>query len=243
VDTQALLGEQVLVLSLAAGWAQVAIPDQPTPIDSRGYPAWIPAEQLSALPPPPAALEATVVTPTAWLRDREDIEVLEVSYGTRLPVLSDRAGRVGLGLPGGASLAAPADAVAISAAGAPALAPTAAAVIGSARGFLGLRYLWGGTSGFGYDCSGLVYLVYKVHGVLLPRDADPQMRAGSVVGQAASGDLLFFVQAGSAYHVALYLGGGRALDSPDIAQPVEEIGLDQMPARNDYAGARRVLAG
>ena len=49
-----------------------------------------------------------------------------------------------------------------------------AEVIEFSRRFLGLPYLWGGTSTYGYDCSGFTQMLYRRHGVLLPRDASQQ---------------------------------------------------------------------
>ena len=49
------------------------------------------------------------------------------------------------------------------------------------RQFLGLHYLWGGLSAWGYDCSGLTWAVYRAHGITIPRDADAQFAAGTPV--------------------------------------------------------------
>ena len=49
-----------------------------------------------------------------------------------------------------------------------------AALAGFSKRFLGLPYLWGGTSTFGFDCSGFVQMLYRRIGVMLPRDAQPQ---------------------------------------------------------------------
>src|SRR3954469_12224888 len=47
VVTQALYGEKVIVLAVKHGWAKVAVPDQPSPLDRRGYPGWLPLRQLA----------------------------------------------------------------------------------------------------------------------------------------------------------------------------------------------------
>ena len=48
VVTQALYGEKVVVLQVRGSWAKVAVPDQPSPLDRRGYPGWMPLRQLVA---------------------------------------------------------------------------------------------------------------------------------------------------------------------------------------------------
>lgn len=82
-------------------------------------------------------------------------------------------------------------------------------VTGYARQFLGVPYLWGGTSWEGIDCSGLVQLCYRMGGYMLPRDADQQH---DFLPQAVSrdemqeGDLIFFGSK-AITHVALALNG------------------------------------
>jgi cell wall-associated NlpC family hydrolase len=238
-DTQVLLDEPVVVREVRGSWIRVTIPDQATPLDPRGYPAWIPARQLSAAPPAETDVTATITAPTAWLRDTNGTKVLELSFGTRLPVVSWDAEAVEVALPSGGHGSIDRAAVAMASDDGPALTADAAAVIATARQFLGTRYLWAGTSGFGFDCSGLVYSVYRVHGVVLPRDSAPQSLVGRSVARSdlRAGDLVFFGTS-RVHHVAIYLGDGRILESPSVGHDIREADLSVHP---DYAGARRVL--
>jgi gamma-D-glutamyl-L-lysine dipeptidyl-peptidase len=241
-DSQMLLGDRVLVLAISGAWAKIAVPDQATPLDRRGYPGWVPIAQLSAVAPPTTQTEATVVASTAWLM-QGGVQSVEVSFGTRLPITGVAGAIAHVGLPRGRMMDIALSAVAITSPGAAAQPASAAAVIASARLFLGVRYLWAGTAAFGFDCSGLMYNVFKVHGVLLPRDAQDQAVVGRAVVRAAllPGDLVFLATGGVVHHVALYIGSGMLLDSPDIGKPVQVVSIAAQPYASEFSGARRVL--
>ena len=82
-------------------------------------------------------------------------------------------------------------------------------LVESAKKFINVPYLWGGRSYFGIDCSALVQLVYKIHGIALPRDADKQAELGEArdfVEESEPGDLAFFEdETGFISHVGLVL--------------------------------------
>jgi cell wall-associated NlpC family hydrolase len=95
-----------------------------------------------------------------------------------------------------------------------------------ARGLLGTPYLWGGMTGRGIDCSGLVHMAYRRLGKLVPRDADQQEDAGDDVAgeRLAPGDLVTYGEDG-ATHIAFWLGDGRILHATqreDVNAVVEE---------------------
>ena len=102
-----------------------------------------------------------------------------------------------------------------------------------ARGFLGLPYLWGGRSGFAVDCSGFTNLVYGVHGVRLPRDADDQARTGISVtlSDARAGDLAFFGSGGTVSHVGFVTADRQLLHAPQTGQNVSVTDLASRPGR------------
>lgn len=82
-------------------------------------------------------------------------------------------------------------------------------LVETAKKFINVPYLWGGRSYFGIDCSALVQLVYKIHGITLPRDADKQAELGEArdfVEESEPGDLAFFEdETGFISHVGLVL--------------------------------------
>lgn len=114
--------------------------------------------------------------------------------------------------------------------------PTGADVVNEAQQYLGVPYVWGGTSPSGFDCSGFVQYVYNQLGVSLPRTSEEQATVGTPVTSLAAaqpGDLLFFAgsdgTAASPGHVGIYLGNGQMIDAPETGmnvsvQPVSSAG-------------------
>ena len=115
------------------------------------------------------------------------------------------------------------------------------------------RYLWGGTLGPDYDCSGLVQAAYGAAGIWLPRDAYLQERFCRPVavqpgdtGLLRPGDLLFFGSAQRCTHVALHLGDGIYRHSSGESHGRNGIGLDNLNPHNSDPVAchyRRTLRG
>jgi SLT domain-containing protein/cell wall-associated NlpC family hydrolase len=91
---------------------------------------------------------------------------------------------------------------------------TAAAVIRVAMKYLGVKYVWGGNTPKGFDCSGLIQYSFKQIGVSLPRIASQQQKAGKPVklGQERAGDLLF--NGNPAHHVVMCIGNGKIIEAP-----------------------------
>jgi len=115
------------------------------------------------------------------------------------------------------------------------------------------RYLWGGTLGPDFDCSGLVQAAFAHAGVWLPRDAYLQERFCRPVavrpGQVQllrPGDLVFFGSPQRCTHVGLHLGGGRYLHSSGREHGRDGIGIDDLHPRNEHPVAchyRHTLRG
>jgi cell wall-associated NlpC family hydrolase len=242
-DTEALLGDRVVVVAIQPSWVEVVVPSQPSQKDPRGYPGWIPRRQLTPRAPTAATQVATVVARTAWLRTDDDAKsrITEISFGTNLPVVGHVGHYVQVSTPRGQVRKVYDGVLAVHAPGAPALAATRPGLVTTAKRFLGLPYLWGGLSGFGIDCSGLTWLDYRAHGIQIPRDALPQSQHGLPTTTPVVGDLLFYASSGLVHHVSMYLGGGAIIQAPHTGSVVEISPFSEEPLRSEYAGARRYL--
>jgi cell wall-associated NlpC family hydrolase len=113
----------------------------------------------------------------------------------------------------------------------------------SAMRFIGTPYVFGGTSRYGFDCSGYVQHVFAMLGIHLPRTADSQYYAGrSTGGQMLAGDLVFFqtYEPGPS-HVGIYLGGGRFVHaSSSHGVMISRLSDSYWAAR--YLGSKRYVA-
>lgn len=95
-------------------------------------------------------------------------------------------------------------------------------IAGNAAKYLGVPYVYGGTSPAGFDCSGLIYYAAKEAGISLPRTSQAQSTLGSYVSVSdlQAGDLVFWGGVGSAYHVGVYIGNGQYIHAPEPGQNV-----------------------
>jgi gamma-D-glutamyl-L-lysine dipeptidyl-peptidase len=252
--TQLLLGEPVHVLEKAEDWVRVAAAWQPSSVHPSGYPGWVRRAHLA--PPAGAGAARAVVTSPRTTLTLEGRRQHEVSFGTSLAVAEGAVGTgdVHVWVPGchksphvGTLRRSDVHLTASDAGTAAARAD----LLRTAELFLGLGYLWGGTSSWGLDCSGLVHLVLRSHGVVVPRDARDQAQAALPLelAEAGAGDLFFFARPGEpAHHVGFVSrldGDGRTprmLHAPEGGGLVETTALATL--RTDtVVTAGRVLGG
>ncbi len=111
--------------------------------------------------------------------------------------------------------------------------------------FLGITYIWGGISSFGYDCSGFVQMLWRQMGIFLPRDASQQCAHSACrfvsFDALEPGDLLFFGSSSlNITHVGIYESGQKLIHASVKPIPaVQQSTLESLQSRYAYRTARR----
>ena len=115
-----------------------------------------------------------------------------------------------------------------------------------AKRFLGIPYLWGGRSSFGFDCSGFTQMLLRARGINMPRDADQQAAWNGLNAverkHLQPGDLLFFGSSPKQItHTGMYIGDGQFIHDTTNGHPVVQISrLDEEPWTKLLVACRRM---
>jgi cell wall-associated NlpC family hydrolase len=111
--------------------------------------------------------------------------------------------------------------------------------------FLGVSYVYGGTSPSGFDCSGLVYYCYRHFGYRINRTAAALSYNGVSVSASnlQAGDIVLFTDGSGSYigHCGIYIGGGSFIHAPHTGDVVKISSLSSSYFKEHYVGARRII--
>jgi hypothetical protein len=222
VVSQAIYGTNVEVLETASGWCHIQTPDK--------YKGWVQAILLvpAAKPYASSGSIAEVVSLFAHIYSDRSVTrrapVITAPFETRLelgPAVDERwlevrlpDKRVAYIQRGDVSI----DAKPLS----------IDAMLELSKRFLGLPYTWGGTSSYGYDCSGYTQMLVRRRGTVMPRDAHLQAAWEGVTAVEKTalqpGDLLFFGPSDKKItHTGMYLGAGEFIHATTHQRPVVQV--------------------
>lgn len=220
--TQELIGRQVDIEASRDGWVKCRLSD--------GYSGWIPGSAL---------FEDSNFKPTHLVAKRfarvtlQDRNTMLLPLGGYLEVVSAEQSKFWIRLPGQAmGSGSSEDFKPISS-----LPYRSSGLRRIVKEVVGTTYLWGGKSTFGFDCSGLVQLVYELLGTKLPRDSYKQAEVGQAVSSIAMVepfDLFFFGTSEKIEHVAIHLGDLEILHASGFVR-IESLKPDDPRFRKDLA--------
>lgn len=243
VVSQAILGSNVVVLEKRHKWAKVRTNDQ--------YTGWVPLQDLRKSSAPYGTPGHTVQVESLFANLYRETDVTEhqpvitAPFEAQLEAIDDAPGNTERWL----EVRLPDGRIAWIQRGDVVRDPKPLTIeqsIELAKRFLGIPYLWGGRSSYGYDCSGFTQMLVRSRGIIMPRDADLQAAWNGVENvdrkDLRAGDLLFFgASADEITHTGMYIGGGEFIHDTTNSHPMVQISrLDDQPWTRILVACRRV---
>ena len=245
VVSQAILGTNIVTIEARGDWVKIRTPD--------GYAGWACSAMLRPLrdsrPYAVSASSVQVQSLFANLYRETDVTahkpVMTIPFESRLEIVAEGSGNDA----GWIKVRLPDEATAWIQIGDVTREPkrlTIAESIALAKRFLGIPYLWGGRSSFGYDCSGFTQMLVRQRGNTMPRDAELQAAWDGVVAierkDVQPGDLLFFGSSPTNItHTGMFIGGGEFIHDTTHEHPVVQISrMDDEPWTRILVACRRV---
>ena len=224
VVSQAIYSTNVAVLEKQPGWAKIRTPD--------GYLGWMQSNALIfSKPYATDGRVAQVESLFSAIYRETDITthqpLLMVPFETRLEVIAGPIGDDDRWL----EVRLPDDRTAWIQSGDVTFSVRKLSIpelIEWSRRFIGLPYIWAGTSTFGYDCSGFTQMLCRRRGYSLPRDSGPQAdwQGMQAVDRAElqPGDLLYFGESAKKItHTGMYIGNGEFIDATAYLHPIVQV--------------------
>ncbi len=253
--SQALMGTPVRILKGEGGWLLIQTPDM--------YLGWVDSDAIEAI----SVSEYNIWKSSSRLfytgktgdiySDPSGLKVIsDIVAGCIIEITGNQKGLYEVKLPDGRKGFIPADKAILLDQLTVGTYLNSKNLVSTAESFMGIPYLWGGTSSKGFDCSGFVKTIYFLNGIILDRDASQQfqngmrlrMRRESFPDSLKKGDLLFFGSSRRgrprATHVGMYIGDTEFIHCSGM---VRINSLDSTRAnfsrfrRDSFLGVRRII--
>ena len=199
--TQGLMFESVSILDKKDNWLNISMED--------GYEGWIHHFYLSEnqVNFQNSLILTDRYTPLRSERGKDSQIMALLSFGTAMPLIEQTSGYCKIQKINGQGAFIPAQQEIIQ--------QNRNDIVKVATNLLGVPYLWGGKSSFGYDCSGFVQMVLKTAGISIKRDSSQQAKDETLedisMNDASPGDLIFFSENDCINHIAFIAGEGKII--------------------------------
>ncbi len=241
VDSEMIYGTIVDVLEDGDKWSKVIVSDQPTHKFGSGYVGYVLTQHLAAVPENYCLSHDQVAIIAASADLSLKAGKRQLVFGTILPIQKSTKTNYQVMTPDGVGTISKSEGQLLSTYQG---ATCAQNVVTLAQQFVDLPYIWSGISGTGFDCSGFVYCLYRIHGIIIPRDADDQALTGITIPyeEALPGDLLFFAYEkgrGHIHHVGLYIGDDTMIHSHTPGSKVLVTKLSDTKFEEELCAIRR----
>lgn len=237
-DSQLLYGERICILEEWNEWLRIEAVEQERYSTEKGwhsYPGWILRSEIVQIEEPPLP-NCAICVPWATF----DPLPFFLSYGTYLHQVEKGV----FLLPTGAQATGDFQTVRPFS-----TTPSREILLQDAQLFVGFPYLWGGRASYGknrissVDCSGLVNLLYRGQGMIIPRDAHDQFLKARKIspGELLPGDLIYLSREGKPErmtHVVLYSGAMTCLEAPETGKKVRSLSILSSLSENLYLEER-----
>ncbi len=236
-ETQGLLGDGLLILGMKELWAYVELSSQGKFVGEtwEGMRGWVELSSIKEDLNKEFKQTLIVSSLKATVFDTSGEKIEQLGYGTKLSVVDDSGEYVLIKLPSGAQGNVNKGDVSLY----PKDKFSGDDILHEAEKFLGLPYFWGGCSSYqsvetlnyGVDCSGLIYLIHRVLGKEIPRNAVDQFKNANPQSDLEVGDLIFYATPENpekVIHVILYAGDGILIEATDCARKVRKIPFNEL---------------
>jgi SH3-like domain-containing protein len=199
--TQGLMFESVAILGEQGNWLNIKMED--------GYEGWVHHFYVSEnqVNSQNSLILTDRHTPLRLQRGKDSQIMALLSFGTAVPLIEKTSGYCKIQMINGEEAFIPAQHYIFE--------QNHSDIIKLATNLLGVPYIWGGKSSFGYDCSGFVQMVLKTAGISIERDSSQQAKDVKLeeisMNYASPGDLMFFSENDCINHVAFVMGEGKII--------------------------------